>query len=245
MTPEEKALRALCIRKAPVENVVAGFNAARDRMAEMGMTTPRRVAYLLGQSAHESSGFSRNVENLNYSAERLMKVWPSRFKTLAAAKPCARNPKELANKVYGSRMGNCGGNDGWTYRGRGYLQLTGRDNYAAYGSMLDLPLVSEPDLAREPETAWIIAAAYFSARKRRGKSLWEWADEENDREVTKGINGGTHGLTDRVRRTDIALEALEPTIVPTPIPRPVPAPEAIVTAALDRTGASSWWGRWF
>lgn len=105
------------------------INAALDRW---GIDTPARVAHFLAQVGVESGGLARVEENLSYSAERLMTVWPSRFKTLAAAQAYARNPEALANKVYGGRMGSTQPGDGWRYRGRGLKQLTGRNNYKEY-----------------------------------------------------------------------------------------------------------------
>ncbi len=89
-------------------------------------------------------------ENLKYSAKRIMEVWPSRFKTLAAAQAVANSPQKLANKVYGGRLGNTGSNDGWLYRGRGYSQITGKENYAKFAKLLGLDLVNNPDLVLDP-----------------------------------------------------------------------------------------------
>lgn len=97
--------------------------------------------------------------------------------------------------------GNTASGDGYKYRGRGYLQLTGRDNYRIFGNALALDLEAQPDLAAEPSTAWLIAAQYCASRKRDGKTLLQWADVPDVVMVTKGINGGTHGLDDRATLT--------------------------------------------
>lgn len=108
----------------------------------------RWLAYILATAHHETGArFAPVQENLNYSAKRLTQVWPSRFPTIAAATPYANNPRALANKVYGGRMGNTGPDDGWLYRGRGLVQITGKDNYAKYG------LASDPDSASAVDTA--------------------------------------------------------------------------------------------
>lgn len=155
----------------------------------------------LGQVLHESSGLSRLSENLNYSAERLCAVWPKRFPTLADAQPYARNPEALANKVYGGRMGNTQAGDGWLYRGRGPIQLTGRDNYAAVGALLGMDLINEPELMEQPEIAL------------RATVAW-WEDRIPDsflgdvEKVSKRVNGGLIGLADREHLTELAGTAL-------------------------------------
>src|SRR5688572_5216436 len=105
-----------------------------DELARGGIDTPLRRAHFLAQVAHESGGFKRLVENLNYSADALVRTWPSRFDA-ATAKQYARQPERIANKVYAGRLGNGDetSGDGWRYRGRGYIQLTGQVNYADYG----------------------------------------------------------------------------------------------------------------
>lgn len=125
-----------------------------------GITTPRRVRHWLAQLHHESAGLTILEENLSYSAERLTQVWPKRFPSLAAAAPFARNPRKLANKTYGGRLGNHLPDDGWTYRGRGLIQLTGRANYAAASGWSGLNLVDAPDLAMT--AAPNIAAAFWA-----------------------------------------------------------------------------------
>jgi putative chitinase len=141
---------------------------------------------------HESGGLTIVQENLNYSASRLMAVWPSRFPTLASAQPYAGNPQKLANKVYGGRMGNTGPNDGWTYRGRGFIQITGKDGYASVGALAGLDLVGHPELAADPAKAGAVVAAFSSWKK-----LNVPADAGDFVAHTRKINGGTIGLDDR------------------------------------------------
>lgn len=157
-----------------------------------GITTPRRVAHFLGQISHESAGFKHVEENLNYSALRLCQVWPSRFPNAAAAASCARNPEALANNVYGGRMGNTKPGDGWLFRGRGYIQLTGRENYTKFAKITGLDLVNNPDLAAQPGAAVRIAAAYWADR-----GCNELADKDDISTITRKINGGQNGMIDR------------------------------------------------
>jgi putative chitinase len=169
------------------------------------INTPRRWSHFLGQLHHESAGFTRMVENLNYSAKRLTEVWPNRFPTLASAEPYARNPEALANKTYGGRMGNTEPGDGWKYIGRGLIQLTGRANYRLYGELLGLPLEEDPNLAHWPEPAARIAAAFWSRN-----NLNALADKDDLTAITRKINGGTAGLADRRIQVDRAKSIFRP-----------------------------------
>jgi len=155
----------------------------------------------LGQILHESAGLTQFTENLRYSPQRLCQVWPSRFPTLAAAMPYAYNAEALANKVYGARMGNTAPGDGWRYRGRTPIQLTGKDNYAYVGRLMGLDLVATPELLEQPDNAL------------QASILW-WEDRIPDamigdpEKVTRSVNGGLTGLADRVRLTELAGRAL-------------------------------------
>ncbi len=153
-----------------------------------------RLEFLLAQVGHESGGLSITEENLNYRAERLCAVWPTRFPTLEAAAACAGNPRKLANTVYAGRMGNGGPNtdDGWMFRGRGYIQLTGRGAYRDVGKIAGLGLEAEPDLASGPEHALKVTAAFW-----KWKSLNAICDTGDFEAVTRRINGGLNGLADR------------------------------------------------
>lgn len=206
----ELAIEQLGGRTAATKTAVDAFHSVKERLDQLGVFgNITRASRLVGQAAHESMRFARLEENLSYSAARLVEVWPSRFKTVEQARPFARNPKALANHVYGDRLGNDPNRpgEGWRYRGRGYIQLTGRSNYASIGSWLGLDLEGDPDRAAEPETAWLIAAAYFNTRGYRGRSCWEWCDimegsagtRNHDLAITMAINGGKVGLADRMQ----------------------------------------------
>lgn len=154
-----------------------------------------RLAFFLAQIGHESSGLSRLAENLNYSAERLMQVWPRRFPTLSAARPYARNPQALANFTYGGRMGNGppDSGDGWRFRGRGYVQLTGREGYREVGRACGLDLEADPDLAASPGHALAVALGFWTWK--RANSLCDTGDFER---LTVAVNGGKTGWADRL-----------------------------------------------
>lgn len=154
---------------------------------------PWRLAHFLAQVCHETGGLRILVENLRYTTpERLMAVWPTRFRTREAALPYIGQPEALANKVYGGRMGNEHPGDGWRYIGRGLLQLTGRESYARIGRALGIDLVGQPFLAVSPEHALAIAVEEW-----RSSGCMAHADADDILKVTKAINGGYNGLADR------------------------------------------------
>lgn len=155
----------------------------------------------LGQVLHESCMLERLEENLNYSAERLTKVWPSRFPTIASAAPFSRNPQALANKVYGSRLGNVAPGDGWAYRGRGLIQVTGRDNYALVEKVSGLKVLKNPELLSQSLPALQASIAWWE-RRVPDRFL---GDTER---VTLAVNGGSNGLAEREELTDLAARAL-------------------------------------
>ena len=152
------------------------------------INTAARLCQFLGQIYHESGGLIRTHENLDYRAERLVQVWPKRFPTIASAAPYAHNPPALANLVYGGRLGNTAPDDGWRYRGRGFIQLTGKANYKDASSWSGLDLVGDPELAAAPDGAAAIAAAFWVH-----KGLNAVADGPGEkaaiREETRLING--------------------------------------------------------
>lgn len=180
--------------------------AVQSACAEFGVNTPKLVAAFLAQTAHESGGFTRLVENVNYSAEALTKIWPKRFPSLEFAKRFHRNPELIANTVYADRMGNGSpaSGDGWRYRGRGLKQLTGKDNYTRCGRALGVDLVADPDLLLSPEYA-ARSAGWFWNENGCGKL----ADSDQFELLTKRINGGLIGLADRRSRYESALAASE------------------------------------
>jgi putative chitinase len=178
-----------------------GPNTAR-AMAKHYKLSPIRAAHLLGQAAHESGNFLLSEENLNYSAETMCRVWPSRFKTLDDAAPYARNPEALANKTYADRMGNGSeeSGDGWKYRGRGFIQLTGYNNYKAFAdhigrdSLVDDPAPVADELAMD-------SAIFFFEKNGLYDIAEKGVDEEVIKTITKRVNGGHHGLADRIVKT--------------------------------------------
>jgi putative chitinase len=169
------------------------------------INTPERQAAFIGQCAHESMNFTRLEENMNYSAEGLMKTWPSRFPTLEAAKPYHRNPEKIANKVYAGRMGNGPEEtgEGWLYHGRGLIQLTGKDNYTLAGDALNMDFIHSPDYVLVPKYAALTAGWYWNKRQ-----LNKEADAKDFTGMTKKINGGTIGLDDRIAHIKHAQEVL-------------------------------------
>lgn len=169
------------------------------------ISTPIRKACFLGQAAHECANFTKLEEGLSYSADRLMKVWPSRFPTLESAQPYHRNPKALANKVYANRMGNRdeASGDGWRFRGRGAFQTTGHSGYYHAGQALGVDFVMDPDLVATPKYAALTAGFFWNTHK-----LNAFADAQDYKGMTKKINGGFVGLNDRVRHISDALAVL-------------------------------------
>ena len=188
----------------------AAWMAKEPELVALGINNNKRRAMLIGQCGHESARFRSRFENLNYSASALWQLFSKYFKNEAECEVYQRKPEMIANRIYGGRMGNGAeaSGEGYRYRGRGYLQLTGKSNYTKFGNALGLDLVGDPDQAADPEVSWCIAAHYCATRIRSGKSLLEWADEGDTLMVTKGINGGTHGLSDRISQTETALSVL-------------------------------------
>ena len=176
-----------------------GPNTAR-AIARHYRLSMERGAHLLGQASHESGGLKTTRENLNYSAETMCRVWPSRFKSVAEAAPYARNPKALADKVYSNRMGN-GEGEGHIWIGRGFLQLTGKDNYKAFAADMKLPQIMEDPSLVETDYAFETAMWFFDRNK-----LWDICDKGVDldqiKQITKRVNGGYTGLDHRVHATD-------------------------------------------
>jgi putative chitinase len=187
------ALRTIFPR-APEVDLDAFIASGLEALREAGiLEMANRLQYFLAQLGHESNGLTSREEGLNYSAARLMETWPSRFPTLDIAKQYERNPEKLANFVYGGRMGNVNPGDGYRFRGRGYIQLTGRETYREVGRVAGLDLETNPDLAAKPENAIRIACAYWT-----WKNINPACDVSDFTAVTKKINGGTIGLNDRL-----------------------------------------------
>ncbi len=168
-------------------------------MSKFEINTPLRLAHFLAQCGHESGGFRLTKENLNYSAKGLQGIFKKYFPTEAKAKLYERKPEKIANLVYGNRMGNGDeqSGDGAKYCGRGYIQLTGKDNYTAFGKAIGEDILNNPQWVAE-KYALLSAAWFFNKNK-----LHLLADKGNTVEVvtmiTKRVNGGTIGLSDRIK----------------------------------------------
>lgn len=178
-----------------------GEAAMLQAIREAGITDINEIVNIMGQVSEETGRFKTIEENLNYKAERLMAVWPNRFKHRPdfARKLAAGGPEAIANEIYGGRMGNTEPGDGWKYRGRGYIQLTGKDNYKKIGDYLGIDLVNNPDLVNSsPAMAAKTAIAYWMTR---GGGLRTAAQRNDIRAVTKLINGGYTGLEAREQHT--------------------------------------------
>jgi predicted chitinase len=156
-----------------------------------------RLAHFFAQMLQETGGFKIQTESLYYSPSRLMAVWPRRFPTLDVAQQYAHNEAKLGNYVYGGRLGNVNPGDGFKYRGRGLIQMTGRAAYAKFGSKLGVDLETDPDLAFHRDHCLEIAAAEWGASGYHGRSCNELADADDIVGVTYAINGGQTGIDDR------------------------------------------------
>jgi putative chitinase len=169
------------------------------------INTHRKQGAFIGQMSHECGNFTKFEEGLSYSAERLTKIWPKRFPTLESAQPYARNGKALANKVYANRMGNRdeASGDGFRFRGRGAVQLTGYSQYFHASKALGVDFVMEPDLVATPKYAILTAGFFWDTHKcNEIAETGDWA------KLTKTINGGLIGLDDRVKHINHALAVL-------------------------------------
>lgn len=181
------------------------FAAGQKVLDQFGISeTPLRIAHFVAQIMHESGALTIQFENLNYSPERLPKVWPSRFLPKGPLNPIefAHSPEKLANVVYGGRMGNINPGDGFLYRGRGLLQLTGKDSYSEATKILRASNSNTPDFTKTPDAVidaqWclkVAASEWFS------KGCNEAADQDLINTVTRRINGGLVGLAERIEWT--------------------------------------------
>jgi putative chitinase len=181
------------------EGWAAALNGA---FARFHINTPDRVCAFLAQTSHESGHFNRLEESLFYKTpNRLMAVWPRRFPNEATALPFVQNPERLANFVYAQRMGNGdeASGDGFRYRGRGLIQLTGRSNYRQASDALDVDLVSKPDGLMSKDVAALSAAWFWDSRGLNALADRDKPDDDMEDfvEITRRINGGTVGLKER------------------------------------------------
>jgi putative chitinase len=178
-------------------------------MQKFSITNPLRMAHFLAQCAHESGNFKVMQENLNYSTDRLLTIFSKYFKKAdgtpdrALAETYARKPEKIANRVYANRMGNGdeASGEGYKFRGRGAVQTTGKDNYKAFSDFIGEDCVANPDLLLSKYS--LSSAAFFFHKNK----LWDICDKGSGKDivtsVTKRVNGGTHGLDDRLQKFEL------------------------------------------
>ena len=178
------------------DTVIAQIPSIQEKF---GIKTALRLAHFLAQAGHESGGFRVTNENLNYSAKGLQGIFKKYFPSEGIALEYAKKPQKIANRVYSGRMGN--GNeatgDGYKFRGRGYIQLTGRDNYTAFGKSIDVAIEENPDIVST--THALTSAAWFWSKNKLNEIADTGATDEVVTKITKRVNGGTIGLADRIR----------------------------------------------
>jgi putative chitinase len=167
--------------------------------AKFGIDTPLRLAHFLAQCGHESGGFKATQENLNYSASGLKGIFSKYFKEAGLAEQYQRNPQKIASRVYGGRMGNGpeSTGDGFKFRGRGYIQLTGKDNYTAFGRAINEDMTANPDKVATHYA--LLSAAWFFTKNGLHKMADGGATDAVVTQITKRVNGGTIGLPDRIK----------------------------------------------
>lgn len=183
----------------------AWVDALNETFLYFNILSLNEQASFIGQCSHECGNFRVLEENLNYKAATLMRLWPKRFPTLEIANAYAGNPKKIANMVYANRMGNRdeASGDGYRFRGRGCIQLTGHANYFHAGEALGVDLVMQPDLVATPKYAAMTAGWFWNTHKINAP-----AEAGDHARVTKIINGGTIGLDDRIAHTVQALAVM-------------------------------------
>jgi putative chitinase len=179
------------------------FEPLQETFEKYQINTPKRQACFIGQCMHESGGFKFLKENLNYSAKALMATWPSRFPDADTAEKFERQPEKIANKVYSGRMGNTEDGDGAKFIGRGLIQLTGKDNYKAFGDAIGEDLIANPQLVEQPRYAALSAGWFWNKR-----GLNALADAMDVTTMTVRINGGRIGIDDRIAKINKALDVL-------------------------------------
>jgi putative chitinase len=170
-----------------------------DTASKFNINTPLRLAHFLAQCGHESGGFKVTQENLNYSAKGLMGIFKKYFPTQQLAEAYQRQPQKIANKVYASRMdnGNEASGDGYKFRGRGYIQLTGRANYTAFGKAINEDIANNPDVVSGKYA--LLSAAWFWSKNGLNTLADGGASDQVVTSITKRVNGGTIGLPDRIK----------------------------------------------
>jgi putative chitinase len=170
-----------------------------DTASRFAINTPLRLAHFLAQCGHESGGFRATQENLNYSAKGLMGIFKKYFPTQALAEQYQRNPQKIASKVYGGRMGNGpeSTGEGFKFRGRGYIQLTGKENYTAFGKSINEDMTANPDKVATHYP--LLSAAWFFSKNGLHRMSDEGATDAVVTKITRRVNGGTIGLADRIK----------------------------------------------
>jgi len=168
-------------------------------MSTFKIDTALRLSHFLAQCGHESAGFKAVQENLNYGAKGLLGIFKKYFPTEAKALQYERKPEKIANLVYGSRMGNGdeASGDGYKFRGRGYIQLTGKSNYTAFGKAINEDIAANPDLVATKYP--LLSAAWFWSSNSLNALADKGADDASVTAITKRVNGGTIGLPDRIK----------------------------------------------
>ena len=187
-------------------NTAEWYQALINNLPQYEINTPERVDGFIAQCAHESGGFKRLKENLNYKWESLRRVFPKYFPTDDVAQEYAHKPEQIANRIYGSRMGNGdeSSGDGFRYCGRGLIQLTGRNNYTKFAESIGMAVEEVPTLLETYDGAVKSACWFWSSN-----NLNQWADVGDILTMTKRINGGTIGLEDRIKHYNHAMEVLQ------------------------------------
>jgi putative chitinase len=170
-----------------------------DTSAKFGINTPLRLAHFLAQCGHESGGFRATQENLNYSAKGLMGIFKKYFPNASLAAQYERKPAKISARVYGGRMGNGSeaSGEGYKFRGRGYIQLTGKENYTAFGKSIGEDILSNPDVVSSKYA--LLSAAWFFSKNGLHKIADSGASDAVVTQITKRVNGGTIGLPDRIK----------------------------------------------
>jgi putative chitinase len=170
-----------------------------DTAKKFEINTPLRLAHFLAQCGHESGGFRATQENLNYSASGLKGIFGKYFKEAGLAESYQRNPQKIASRVYGGRMGNGpeSTGDGYKFRGRGYIQLTGKDNYTAFGKAINEDMTANPDKVASHYA--LLSAAWFFNKNGLHKIADQGSTDAVVTSITKRVNGGTIGLADRIK----------------------------------------------
>jgi len=225
MLTQEMMNRMWPVGDSRVSGLRAGIVASAPAVFEKyGLTTPLLVAHAMAQFSHECGAGTEMIENLNYSAEGLIKTWPTRFDQARAAS-FAHKPQAIANAVYNGRMGNhTGTDDGWNFRGRGLSQTTGREGYEKLGAKIGLDLIVSPEIVNEPAHALECGVADFILC-----GCLAPAKEDDVSEVTHRLNGGDIGLAERqvwLLKWKAALHGAKPIPAPPkPIPQPAPQPK--------------------